>query len=61
MAHIEFKQEPDGSVSYALVTQKGELFDRSYLAALHMAKRGLTKRDTEKYRLNGYFEMKVEE
>ena len=60
MARIEFKQESNGTVSYSLVVEEGEsAVDPHVMAAFCMAKRGLTKRDTERYKLHGAFTMEV--
>lgn len=61
MVYIEFFDAEDGSVGYNLVTGEDEHFNNSFLVANKMAKRGLTKKDTERYKLDGYFGIKVYE
>jgi len=59
MARIEFKEEADGSVSYALVMEEGEhSFSPAWLAAFALAKRGLTRKEMDHYKLQGAFEQR---
>lgn len=61
MAIIKFTLADDGMVDYTvLLDEREDMLSLTGQAAFALAKRGLTKGETERYKLRGSFRMEVQ-